>query len=184
MWLAGGLVVAWVTAQNLASADRVMAESEPAIRLRLKPFGQEAAVILKFQAAEQNRYLYSKWELYQLFLGAGFFCVMLFASREDKFTLLGMLVMLVLVALQRFLLTPELHVLGRLVDLSPVAQTPEHNRFWITNIAHIGVEVVKDGLALVLAGQMIFSRKRSGRSRDSRRKLDRVDEPYYRGVNR
>jgi len=184
IWLAGGLLLAWVAAQNLASPDRVMADSDPAVRLRLKPFGQEAAAILKFHAAEENRWLYGKWELYQLFFGSIFFCVMLFGSREDKFALLGVLVMLLLVALQRFLLTPELHALGRLIDFAPVAQAPDQNRFWITNMAHIGVEVVKDGLALLLAGQMVFSRRRSGRSRDSRRKLDRVDEPNYRGVNR
>ncbi len=184
MWLAGGLLVAWVASQNLALADRVVSEGEPAIRLRLKPFGQEAGAILKFHAAEQNRWLYSKWELYQLFFGSFFFCVMLFGSREDKFALLGVLVMLLLVALQRFLLTPELHALGRLIDFSPTAQAPDQKRFWITNMAHIGVEVLKGGLALLLTAQMVFSRKRSGRSRDTRRKLDRVDEPYYRSVNR
>ena len=135
-------------------------------------------------AAEENRRLSARWELYQVFFGSFFFCVMLFGSREDKFALLGVLVMILLVALQRFLLTPELHALGRLIDFSPSPSAPDQNRFWITNMAHIGVEVAKDGLALLLAAQMIFSRKRSGRSRDTRRKLDRVDEPYYRSVNR
>jgi hypothetical protein len=184
MWLAGGLLLAWVAGQNLASADRVVTDGDPAFRLRLKPFGQEAGAILKLHAADQNRRLYGKWELYQLFLGSFFFCVMLFGSREDKFALLGVLAMLLLVALQRFLLTPELHALGRLIDHSPTPSAPDQNRFWITNMAHIGVEVAKDGLALLLAAQMIVSRKRSGRSRDARRKLNRVDEPYYRGVNR
>ena len=109
---------------------------------------------------------------------------MLFGSREEKFTLLGMLIMLVLVALQRFLLTPEANALGRIIDFAPSAQVPDQNRFWITSMAHTGVEVAKNGLALLLVAQMIFSRQRSGRSRDSRRKLDRVDEPYYRSVNR
>ena len=176
--------MAWVTSQNLASVDRVVANGDPGIRLRLKPFGQEAGAILKLHTAEQNRWLYSRWEIYQLFLGTVFFCVMLFGSREDKFVLLGVLVMLVLVALQRFLLTPELHALGRLIDYAPTISGPDQNRFWVTNMAHIGVEVVKCALALLLTAQMVFSRKRSGRSRDARRKLDRVDEPNYRSVNR
>src|SRR3954469_3085079 len=120
MWLAGGLLMAWGGSANRASADRVLSSSDPAVRLRLKPLGDETRAMLTFHAAEANRWLYSKWELYQLFLGSIFFCVMLFGSREDKFTLLGVLVLLVLVALQRFLLTPEVNALGRLTDFAPV----------------------------------------------------------------
>src|SRR4051812_95920 len=184
MWLAGGLLMAWVASQNLASADRVLSGSDPSVRLRLKPFGEEARAILTFQAAEENRWLYGKWELFQFLMGSAFFCVMLFGSREDKFTLLGVLVMTLLVALQRFLLTPEMTALGRITDFAAVTQTPDHNQLWITSLAHTGVEIAKGALALVLTAQMVFSRKRSGRSRDSRRKLDRVDEANYRSVNR
>ncbi len=151
----------------------------------MKPLGDEARVILRYQASEQNRYYFAKWEVIQLFLGSIFFCVMLFGSREDKFTLLGVVLLLVLVAVQRFILTPEITALGRLIDFVPAdQQSPERSRFWITHSAYAAVEVGKWVLTLVLAGQMVFSRKRSGRSRDSRSELNRIDEANYRGVNR
>jgi hypothetical protein len=186
MWLAGSILMAWVTTQNLKSVDRMVAGPDNTVaRLRVKALGEEAQQLLRYQSAEQNRWLYGKWELIQLLAGTGFFCIMLFGSREDKLVLLGIIILLLLVGLQRFFITPEVNALGRLVDSAPKpGQSPDYNRFWITHMAHSGVEGLKGLLQLLLAGQMVFSRKRSGRSRDSRRKLDRVDEPYYRSVNR
>ena len=176
--------MAWVTFQNTQSVDRTLHPTSVGARLRVKDAGEHARSLLLLHAAGQNRWLTAKWELYQLFLAAAFFCVMLFGSREDKFTLLGVLVLLGIVAMQRFLITPEWIALGGQLDFPMGDQTADQNRYWVTQTAHRAVEWTKNGLILLLAGQMIFSRKRSGRSRDSRGKLDRVDESYYRGVNR
>ena len=51
--------------------------------------------------------------------GVVFFFVMVFGSRESKYMLLGVLLLLVLTALQKFLLTRELVALGRLIDFVP-----------------------------------------------------------------
>jgi len=185
LWLAGGLFVAWVATQNFRSVDRMLSGANPAATLQLKPFGQEARMILRYHASELNRYYFARWETYQLLFGSFFFCVMLFGSREGKFTLVGVLLMLLLVALQRFIVTPEITALGRLIDFVPADQpSPERNRFWVVHMAYTGVEVGKWILALVLTGQLVFSRRRSGRSRDSRSNLDRVNKADYRGVNR
>jgi hypothetical protein len=185
LWLAGGLFMAWVATQNFRSVDRLLSHENPTATIRLKPFGADARAILRFQAAEQNRWYFRKWETIQLLAGFAFFVLMLFGSREDKFILLGVLVLLALVALQRFLLTPEVTALGRMIDFLPSDQpSPERNRFWVTHTAYSGVEVGKWVLTLFLAGRMVFSRKRSGRSRDSRREFNRVDKTDYRGVNR
>jgi hypothetical protein len=185
LWLAGSLFMAWVATQNFRQVDRLLSREDPTATLRLKPLGADARAILRYQASEQNRWYFSKWETIQLIYGAFFFFVMLFGSRENKFVLLGVLLLVVLVALQKFLLTPEVTALGRMIDFVPPEQeTPERTRFWILHTAYTGVELGKWGVALFLTAQMVFSRKRSGRSRDSRRELNSIDKPDYRGVNR
>ena len=185
MWLAGSLFMAWVATQNFRQVDRLLSRADPAATLRLKPLGENARPILRYQASEQNRWYFQKWETIQIIYGAVFFFVMLFGSRENKFVLLGVLVMVVLVMVQKFLLTPEVIALGRLIDFVPAnQQSPERSRFWVVHTAYTGVELGKWVVALFLTAQMVFSRQRSGRSRDSRREFDSVDKADYRRVDR
>lgn len=177
--------MAFVATQNLRSVDRLLSRDNPQATLKLKPFGQDAQVILRYQAAEQNRWYIQNWETFQLVYGFVFFAVMLFGSRESKTILLGSLLLLLIVVVQKFFLTPEVIALGRTTDFLPAdVQTPERTRFWVLHNAYTAIEAGKWLLTLLLAGKMIFSRKRSGRSRDSRRQFDRVDKADYRGVNR
>src|SRR5829696_8706996 len=99
LWLAGGLFMAWVATQNFRQVDRLLSREDPNATLRLKPLGADARLILRYQASEQNRWYFRRWETIQILGGGGFFLVMLFGSRENKFVLLGALLMLALVAL-------------------------------------------------------------------------------------
>jgi hypothetical protein len=185
LWLAGGVVMAWVTRENLGAADRLWAHRSPAATLRLKALGPDARSILRLQALEENRRLSGKWETAQIVFGSLFFLAMLFGSRENKFVLLGVLLLTALVLLQKFLITPELNALARLVDVLPEGQlSPERNRLWVVDAAGFGVEAGKALVALVLTASLVFSSKRSGRSRDARRELNGVDKPDHRGVYR
>jgi len=185
MWLDGGVFMAWVATQNFREVDRLLSRADPVATLRLKPLGADARMTLRYQASEQNRRLFSTWETVQILLGASFLLLMLFGSRENKFTLFGGLLLVLLVLVQKFGLTPELIALGRMIDfVPPEIKSPDRSKFWVIHSAYSGVELLKWVLILGLAGRMVFSRQRSGRSRDSRREVDRVDKPNYRGVNR
>jgi hypothetical protein len=73
---------------------------------------------------------------------------------------------LLIAVLQRFLLTPEIVVLGRVIDFVPATQaSPERARFWIMHAAYSSLEVLKWGLGLVLTARLLFRRKR--RAEDS-----------------
>jgi hypothetical protein len=106
-----------------------------------------------------------------------------FGSRESKFLLGGVLLLVLMVALERFLVTPAVTAQGRLLDFAPGAAPGEYNRYWVLEKSYMAVEGTKWLLTLVLAGRIVFSRKGSGRSRDSRRKLDQVNKPNYSRVN-
>jgi hypothetical protein len=184
LWLAGGLFMAWVATQNFRQVDRLLSRTDPTATLHVVELGANARPMMRFQASEINRWLFRSWEILQLFGGFAFLFVLLFWGQEDKFVLGGILLLLALTMLQRFLLTPEIVALGRMLDFVP-ANLPsgERTQFWIAHSAYSGVELAKWAVMLVLTGRMVFSSRGSGRSRDSRNQLDRVDKADYRGVD-
>jgi len=177
--------MAWVATQNFREVDRLLSHSDPVATLHFKQLGADARPLLRYQASEFNRWLFHGWDNAQLIDGSAILFLLLFWSRENKMTLSGILLLLILAAIQRFVLTPEIIGLGRMLDFAPAgALTREHNQFWIAHSAYSGVELAKWCVILVLAGNMVFSRQRSGRSRDSRNQLDRVDKRNHRRVDR
>ena len=185
IWLGGCLLMALIVIQNGKQADRVLDQAGDTARIELKAYGPNVRSLLHYQAAEQSRWYLTNWTLAQVGLGTAFLLVMLFGSHESGFVLIGILAMVLLSALQRFFVVPEWAVLGRLLDFAPARQTvADHSKYLVMQTAYFGAEAAKCVLGFVLAASMIFSRKRSGRSRDSRREFDVVNKSNYRGVNR
>src|SRR5262245_28357154 len=86
IWFGGGIVMALYGARSFASVDRVMNQSNPVFSLQTRPIGRaNTRMALRFQVAEENRYLFQNWEYLQLILGTFFFGYMLFGTVEGKF---------------------------------------------------------------------------------------------------
>jgi hypothetical protein len=184
LWLAGGLFMAWVATQSFHEVDRLLSHTNPTATVHYQPLGDDARPLMRFQASELNRYLFHDWENAQLALGVALLILMLFWTRESKLVLGGTLVLLALTAVERFLLSPEITALGRAIDFAAAtADLPQRNRFWIAHTVYAAIEVTKWLIALALTARLVFSAKRSGRSRDARQKLDRVDKRDYGNVN-
>lgn len=173
----------WIAAQNANAGSRLIGKAGAVARLTMKPLGDDARLVLRYAAAEQSRVEESDWETGQIALGGLFFLTMLFASREHYVLLGGILLMILLVCAERFFLTRELTAQGRMLDFAPAGSAPQ-TQFRVLQTIFWGVEAGKFGLGLVLTGAMVFSRRRSGRSRDARRQMDFVDKADYRRVDR
>jgi hypothetical protein len=184
MWLAGGLVLEFVAAGNFRAVDRTIHDPQPSAAIRILKLGAaDSRMLLRYQAAEQNRAAVEAWENVQLLGSLLFFFYMLFATTEDKFALGVALLLVVVVALQRFLLTPELNGLGRLLDFVPdSAPSPYRGRFGNLEATYLGVEIGKSVAQLGLAAMVMSGARR--RSRHSGRKLNVIDKPDDRHVNR
>jgi len=155
----------WVTRENLLSVDRILAQPDPAATLRIKVLGkEEARLLLRYEASEMNRYYLEIWEIVQVVLGALFFFFLLFGTTEGKFSLALALVLLILILIQRFLLTPELNAIGRLLDFSsPVMVHGERARYRVVHAAYLAIEAAKWAIQLLLAWLLVGrSRSRSG----------------------
>jgi len=175
--------MAWVAMENFRSVDRLLAKPSPAALLSIKTLGPAGArLLLRYQVSEQNRWLFEAWGTVQLIGGAAFFLFLLFGTREGKYPLILVLVMLAVVLLQLFLLTPAMVSLGRLVDfLPPDRPSGERNRFWVLHSAYVIMEVFKWAVALLLGARM--ARRRGGRLRNAGEDLDVVDKANHRHVN-
>ena len=161
-WLAGGFFMATVATQNFRSVDRLLAKPALPARLQVEKLGHDAArTLLRYQVSEQNRFYFETWGIVEIAAGFALLMVLLLGSTESNLTLLLALLMLVIALLQRLVITPQIVILGRLIDFVPVAElSPERSRFWMLHGAYSGMEVVKWGLGLVLASRLLFRRTR------------------------
>jgi hypothetical protein len=184
VWLGGCVLMAWLTTDSFRSVDRMLMQHTPQATLQIRPLGPDARALFRYQVSEQNRAAFETWEWVQLAFGGCLFLFILLGSREGKFLMALVLVMLAIVAIQRWLFTPALVMLGRELDFA-VADTLSGKRqeFWIVHTAYSAAEVAKWVVGLILAGMMTFGRGR-GRSGDTRDELDAIDKRNYRHVDR
>src|SRR5579872_175115 len=97
LWLGGGIFMEWMARENLLAVDRMIAQPAPAATLRIKLMGKEQAyLLLRYQANEENRYCYEVWEGMQVALSAVFFFFLLFGTTEGKVSLALALAMMIL----------------------------------------------------------------------------------------
>jgi hypothetical protein len=152
-----------VATQNFRSVDRVLAAPPPQIAERIQAMGGHdlARAFLRYQASELNRAYFDNWERAQIVLGAVLFLVLLFGSPPNRLMVLLTLLMLGLVLLMHFYLTPEITRLGRTIDfVSPGTPSPDRTRFWTFHGAYSACELVKFGLGTVLAVLLVRRRRR------------------------
>jgi hypothetical protein len=175
--------MAWVSAESLDSVDRLLDRPHPVASAQFKLLGRpEARLLLRYQVSEQNRWYIENWEVMQIIIGMLFFFFMLFATRENKFALFLVLLMMAGVVIQRFLLTPNMVSLGRMIDfVPPEAPSGERTQFWVLDSWYWGVELGKLGLGLVLAARLAV--RHSPRSADAWQQFDMVDKANHRHVD-
>lgn len=164
IWLGGSFFMTMVAIQNFRSVERLLLRPAPRAAEQIRSMGYaEARAFLRYHASEQNRWFFRTWELAQLVIGGAVFAIVLFGSQETKATLLLCLLMLMAVAVERLVLTPEIVALGRVIDFVPPQESsPERGRFWLFHSTYSAVELAKWLLGFVLAGKLILGRRRSG----------------------
>jgi hypothetical protein len=184
IWLGVVAMMTVVATQNFRTVDRLLLDPSPGAAPELKTMGHEMArMLLRWEAGEQNRRLFDISESAQLVMGMAVIFILLFGSTEGKYALALALMLLVLVIVQRFLLTPMMESLGRLVDFVPPNQrSPERVKFQVLHMGYVGIEVSKCVLCLLLSGKLLArTRRKSGLPGGE---IDVVDKAYHRHVNR
>ena len=169
LWLGGGLFMDMVVTQNFRSVDRLLAKPAPPATQQIEKLGPaEARVFLRHQVSEQNRWYFETWGLIGAGIGAALLLILIFGSTEKNFSLLVALLMLLIAVVQRFALTPQMVVLGRIIDWIPIDQpSPERSRFWMLHNAFVGLEMLNWALGVFLTGKLLFRRRRRPGEQDA-----------------
>jgi len=183
MWLAAGIAVAWLEREDLQTIQDVLSQPDPAVAERVRALGaHETYLLMGHVAAEQRQRTIRSWEDVQLVLGLGFFFFLLFGTREGKLPLAMALLLVGIVLLERFLLTPEALSLARIASFAAGASSGEAVRRMVLSSAHEGFEIAKWMVEATLAAVLVL--RRNQRLSDSGDQLDVVDKSDYGHVNR
>jgi hypothetical protein len=155
----GSLFMIFVATQNFGTVDRVLAAPPQEAAPMFQTLGPEnARLLLRYLAGEENRLFFTSWELAQIGLGVLLTAILLLAIKSRL--LAGMAGAMLIVALfQHFRVTPEMIALGRLVDFGAGAGSAAYNQFWRLHGLYGVLEVVKLGLLIVVAGILLFGRR-------------------------
>ncbi|MFY9724178.1 MAG: hypothetical protein WB579_24695 [Bryobacteraceae bacterium] len=181
MWLAAGIVVAWLEREDFQTIQDVLSQPDPAVAERLKAVGaHETYLLMGHVAVEQRQRTVERWESIQLVMGLGFFFFLLFGTREGKLSLAMALLLVGMVALERFLLTPEALSLERIAGFVPGGgSSGEAIRSTILSSTHQGLEIAKWLLQAALAALLILRRnRRSGDPGEQIHVVDKADDGH------
>jgi len=181
--MAASAFMSWVATENFLSVERLLHDPTAGAASQIKVLGYEQTrQLLRYQVSEQNRFYLSNWEVAELVMGLALFGVLLFGTDVGKYSLTLPLIMLLLVALAHWLITPRMVSLGRALDYMPsTAGAREEAGFSTLHRAYGVVEVAKLVLGLLLAGILAW---RPLTRRKVRENLDLVDHSHHRRVNR
>ena len=172
--------MAFVATGNFQRVSEILKSPPPQADKMIKVLGEEnARLLLRYLAGEENRLFFETWETAQLVLGlllAGLLFVV--GNRRLLAGLAGAIV--ILTVFQHFKITPELVWQGRAIDFVPATGDPTaRQQFFKLHAAYGVIEVVK--LLLIIGiGIGLFPRRRRSHQRVE---LDAVDYAHHRHVD-
>lgn len=157
-WIAGSLFMYAVATQNFRSVERTIERDEPGSREAIHLLGgpEMTRVFLRHHVGEQNRFYFVAWEHAQLVLGLALLLLLVFASHQRKRVIAICALMLLLVAVMRFSVTPSIIALGRELDFLPAGQDSViRNQFKAWHSAYAALEVAKLVLGVAVSAMLV-----------------------------
>lgn len=169
IWLGCSLFMVWVATHNLRSVDTVVKQTDAQLQREIKDIGYDRVrTLMRFEAAELNRHYFYYWGWLQLLWGVVTGLVLLNATSGNRFTMLMMVAIFLILLLQHFLVSPAIVEMGRGFDFAPADQMQDERRAFSTYHAYYSsMEVIKLILLTVVCGRMLLhgsSGKRRHRS--------------------
>ena len=162
IWLGVSVFMDFVAAQNFKAVNRAMVTDDVRAVDTVKKIGgpEVERQLFRYFAGEINRYLFEQWEWAELMLGLILLMVLLFGRTYQKLAMALCFAMMLLVAGQRFKLTPMITRLGRELEFSESAS----RRFAAYHALYGYSELAKLGLGLVLVGRLLIRPRSSKRA--------------------
>jgi hypothetical protein len=146
---------------NFHAVDRFLADPGiPAAQLIHNAGHENIRVLLRRTAGEANGWLFEQWEWIQLVTALSLLLVFIFGSRPPKIPMALCGLMMILVLVERFALTPNIIRLGRIIDFLPAGpQMPDRVGFNWYHRAYSMLEIAKLVAGFAIAGLLIVRRQ-------------------------
>lgn len=155
----GSLFMIFVAIENFGTVDRVLAAPPQQAAQMFQTLGPEnARLLLRYLAGEENRLFFTSWELMQIGLGALLTAAVLLALKSRLMAGLSGAALIV-VLFQHFRVTPEMIAAGRLIDFGTGTGSAAYNQFWRLHGLYGVLEVGKLALWIVTAAILLFTRR-------------------------
>lgn len=169
VWLGCSLFMVWVATNNLRSVDTIVKQTDPRLQREVKDIGfDRVRTLMRFEAAELNRHYFYYWGLVQILWGLVTGLVLFNATSANRFTMIMMLAIFLILLLQHFLVAPAIVEIGRGFDFVPADQMQDERRAFSTYHAYFSsMEALKLLLLTTVCGRMLLhgsSGKRRHRS--------------------
>jgi hypothetical protein len=174
-WLAAGALLDFCVIQNFRAVDRFLETSGASAATQVHSLGgrAEARTFLRLEVAELNAFLFEQWEIFQFVFGIAIIGVFIFGGGEaPRAALILTILMLGILSVQRFYLTPEITRLGRL---------PIDAHFWMLHGISSGLELLKLALGLVAASTLLVRHTDRKRFVKEHEKMTRLATPAAQG---
>jgi hypothetical protein len=156
IWFGVSVFMDFVATENFRTVSRVMGSLDMRAVETARKVGDPEALrlLLRYYAGETNRYLFEQWEWAELLLGLALLLVLLFCRPYQKLAMSLCLLMILVVVVQRFNLTPAITQLGRELEFSPSAS----KNFATYHKAYGYSEIAKLVMGLIMAIRLLIRR--------------------------
>jgi hypothetical protein len=154
-WLGASILTDVAVTENFNAIDPFLqTPGNVAMSTELNKIGRdEARLVLRRNAAEENTWIFTNWERVEVALGGVLFLVVLFGGRPQKLQLALCLAMTAIVAGQHFFLLRPIADIGRRIDYLP-ASDAESIKFWRLHGVYSGLEIAKIVLGFLFAARL------------------------------
>src|SRR5580693_1584957 len=160
VWLGASVLTDVAVTQNFQTVDRFLQRpGSVSASAALSAIGRDRErFILRRNAGEENNWIFMNWERVELALGGLLFLLLLFGDKPQRLMLALCAAMFLIVAVEHFVLTPQIIDLGRKVDDLPTTD-PDSKQFWMLHGIYSGLDILKMLIAVAFAVRLAFRRK-------------------------
>lgn len=177
VWIGCGVLMALLQSANQRMpAQLLLLPSDPVTQILKKLTPEDARLLLRYEAVEENRRYVQVWQEVELGLGLAVGLCLLLGTQKRVFPIVCCGLMLVFVVFQLFAITPEMTYRGREADFPPGnAAFGTQTRAWALDGVYIVTESAKLLLGLILISYLFVFRTRQ-RSRRELNPVPREDD--------
>lgn len=154
-----GSIFAWFSSsQSYLNIDRIFSAPPPQVQREIDGMGQDIArQFLGHQAAQFTRRLQETWEVMQLGLGGALLATAVMTSHRSRTLIAGTILMLVIVAVLMFSVTPNINGLGRALEFqAATAALRERQSFVSYQLWFRVLEAGKSVVLILITSRLLF----------------------------